>query len=292
MAKLLIIGSGPAGVSAALYARRGGEAVTVVSKGTGALEKAESIENYYGLEAPVSGAELSRRGIAGAKALGVEFVGDEISGLGFSDDFRSFRAVSGEDVYEADSVIIAAGASRTAPPIPGLRGFEGKGVSYCATCDAFFYRGKTAAVLGAGDYAVHEAEALLPHAAKLLLLTNGEAPPKNIPDGVEVITKKLSKLTGEERLERVIFEDGSGEMTGGLFVAVGTAGSTELARKLGAIIEGTSIKVDPHMATNVPGLFAAGDCTGGLLQIAKAVYQGAAAGLSAVKYLRGKKSTG
>ena len=291
MGKVMVLGAGPAGVSAALYARRGGAEVMVIHKGlkSGALGKAELIENYYGLETPVSGAELERRGIEGARALGVEFVEDELVELAYGDDFKSFKAKSPQAEYTADAVIIAAGASRKTVSLPGIKEFEGHGVSYCATCDAFFYRGRIVAVLGAGEYALHEAEALLPHAAKVYLFTNGEEPEaEKIPAGVEVCRERLASLQGGDRVEKAVFEGGRELPLDGLFIALGTAGSTELARKMGVMLENGSLKADEHGATNVPGIFAAGDCTGGLLQIAKAVHQGAEAGLGAVMYLRSK----
>lgn len=290
MAKVLIIGAGPAGVSAALYARRGGMEVMVISRGseTGGLAKAHLIENYYGLEEAVSGAELARRGIEGAKRLGVEFIEADVLGLSFNESFTGFCAETKEKTFAADSVILAAGASRSSLAIPGIREFEGKGISYCAVCDAFFYRGKTAAVIGAGEYAVHEAGVLLPHAAKIILLTNGEELSADVPVGIEVVKEKLKAIDGAQRVERVEFTDGSAINTDGVFLALGTAGSTELARKMGIMLDGSNIQTDAHMATNIPGVFAAGDCTGGLLQVAKAVYEGAEAGLAAVKYLREK----
>ena len=288
--RLLVVGQGPAGISAAIYARRGGAAVTVLGKGTGALAKAERIENYYGFDEPLSGAELARRGIEGAKRLGVEFVADELVGLRFKDTMDGFLAELPGGTLEAEAVVLAMGASRLAPPIPGLREFEGRGVSYCAICDAFFYRGKEAAVLGAGDYALAEAQALLPHAAKVHLLTNGEKAPKNLPEGLVLHTEKVKAAEGAEKVERVVFEGGGTLSVSGLFIAVGTAGSTAIAKKIGILLEGVYLKVDASMATNVPGVFAAGDATGGLLQVAKAVHEGAAAGLSALKFLRGKKA--
>lgn len=288
--RLLVVGQGPAGISAAIYARRGGAAVTVLGKGTGALAKAERIENYYGFDEPLSGAELARRGIEGAKRLGVEFVADELVGLRFKDTMDGFLAELPGGTLEAEAVVLAMGASRLAPPIPGLREFEGRGVSYCAICDAFFYRGKEAAVLGAGDYALAEAQALLPHAAKVHLLTNGEKAPENLPEGLVLHTEKVKAAEGAEKVERVVFEGGGTLSVSGLFIAVGTAGSTAIAKKIGILLEGLYLKVDASMATNVPGVFAAGDATGGLLQVAKAVHEGAAAGLSALKFLRGKKA--
>lgn len=290
MGKVVIIGSGPAGVSAALYARRGGAEVTVFSKGLSlsGLEKAEKIENYYGLAEPISGAELHARGIDGAKKIGVEFVEDELLSLMFNESFTGFKVTGKKHELEADSVIVATGAARQSLPIPGVKEFEGKGISYCATCDAFFYRGNTVAVVGAGAYALHEARALLPHAAQVIMLTNGADPVPEVPPEIRVCTAKIAVIDGDKRVERVVFADGTSLSLDGVFIALGTVGSTAIAKKIGAQLDGNHIKIDAHGATNVPGLFAAGDCTGGLLQIAKAVYQGAEAGLSAVKYLRTK----
>lgn len=292
MAKVLIIGAGPAGVSAALYARRGGADVVVLTRGpqTGGLAKAESIENYYGFVEPISGAELARRGVEGAKRLGVTFIEQEVLALSFQDTLSGFWAETADQTWEADSVILAAGASRQSLNVPGIREYEGRGVSYCAVCDAFFYRGKTAAVIGAGEYALHEAQVLLPHAAKVMMLTNGAEPAVRIPEAIEVHREPVTAVEGEQRVRSVRLDDGTALAADGVFLALGTAGSTDLARKIGALTDGSSIRVDEHMATNVPGLFAAGDCTGGLLQIAKAVWQGAEAGLSAIRYLRQKQA--
>lgn len=288
---ILIIGSGPAGISAALYAKRAGADVTVISRGSGALAKAERIENYYGLAEPVSGAELEANGIAGAKRLGVKFVEGEVVGLAMNDDFTGLVVQTAKEKFEAGAVILAAGSTRLAPKIPGLKEMEGKGVSYCAICDAFFYRGKVAAVLGEGEYALHEAEILLPHASKVMLFTNGKEPTVAIPDSIEVHKEKVSaveaaKENGMERVSGVMTEDGTFTPVNGLFVALGTAGSVDLARKIGAAVDNNRIVTDVEMATNVPGLYAAGDCNGGLLQVVKAAYEGAVAGLAAAKYVR------
>lgn len=290
MGNVVIIGSGPAGVSAALYARRGGVDVTVLSKGLSlsGLHKAEKIENYYGLAEPVSGAELYQRGVEGAKKIGVEFVEDELLGLMFNENFTGFKVTGKEHEFEATAVIVATGAARQTLSVPGVKEFAGKGVSYCATCDAFFYRGKDVAVVGTGEYALHEAQALLPHAAKVYLLTNGVEPAAQVPAEITVVHKKITAIVGGERVEKAVFADRTELPLHGVFMALGTAGSTAIAKRIGAQLDGNNIKIDAHGATNVPGLFAAGDCTGGLLQIAKAVYQGTEAGLAAVRYLREK----
>lgn len=284
MTDILIIGSGPAGISAALYAARAGMDTLVISSGQSALFKAHMIENYYG--GSISGDELYEKGIAQAKALGIEIKEDQVVGLVFDGDF----IVTGEkSQYKAKAVIIATGSSRKAPPLPGLSEFEGRGVSYCAVCDGFFHRGKNVAVLGSGTYALHEAMELSPIAESVTILTDGQAPEFSLPDSVtniSVDTGKIKELTGEELLSSVVFEDDKPLDVSGVFVAIGTAGSSDLARKLGAVTEGTKIAVNGEMATNIPGLYAAGDCTPGMLQVAKAVYQGAEAATSAIKFVR------
>ena len=283
MSNIVIVGSGPAGVSAALYAVRAGVDTTVLTKGPGALGRAEKIENYYGLAQPVSGAELERRSIENAKRLGVRFVTAEAVGLTYTDKLTV--ETIGKD-YPADAVILATGASRAVPRMPGLAGLEGPGVSWCAVCDAFFYRGKDVAVLGSGEYALHEVQALLPVAHSVTLLTGGAPLTAQFPPEVAVRTEAVEAILGEERVTGVQLKDGGTLEVSGVFVALGVAGSTALARKLGAEVNGSRIVVDDHMQTSLPGLYAAGDCTGGLLQVAKAVYEGAVAGTEAAKALR------
>lgn len=284
MPEIVIIGSGPAGVSAALYAARAGAKTTVLTRGHGALDRAELIQNYYGFAEPISGAELERRGIEGAKAVGVEFVTTEAVGLTYTDRL-TVETLAGD--FPADAVILATGASRAAPRIPGLAGLEGHGVSYCATCDAFFYRGKDVAVLGSGEYALHEAQALLPVVKSVTLLTGGAPLTAQFPPEAAVRTEPVEAILGEERVTGVRLSGGETLEVSGVFVAQGVAGSTALARKLGAEVEGNRIVVDERMQTTLPGLYAAGDCTGGLLQVAKAVYEGAVAGTEAAKAVRG-----
>ncbi len=283
MPRIIIIGSGPAGVSAALYAVRAGADTTVLTKGPGALDRAEKIENYYGFAQPVSGAELERRSIENAKRLGAKFVAAEAVGLTYTDQL-TVETLGGD--YPADAVILATGASRAAPRIPGLAGLEGHGVSYCAACDAFFYRGKDVAVLGSGEYALHEVQALLPVVKSVTLLTNGAPLTAQFPPEVRVLPQKAEAVLGEKAVTGVQLSGGETLAVSGVFAALGVAGSTALARKLGAEVDGSRIVVDEKMQTTVPGLYAAGDCTGGLLQVAKAVYEGALAATEAVKALR------
>ena len=283
MANVIIIGSGPAGISAALYTVRAGIETTILSKGDSSLNKAGEIENYYGFVEPISGKDLLTQGVSQAKRLGVKFLEEEVVGLSFED---KLAVATDRGKYTADAIIIATGTQRNVPKITGIDRFEGSGVSYCAVCDGFFYRGKDVGVLGAGEFAVHEASELKPIAASVTLLTNGKETPAGLPEGITVDDRVITSIDGELSLGGVTFEDGEKLSIAGLFIAQGVAGSGDLARKIGAETNGTRIVVDDKMATNVPGLFAAGDCTGGFLQISKSVYQGAEAGTSAVKYCR------
>lgn len=298
MEKIIIIGAGPAGISAALYAARGNMEPLVINNGIGALEKAEKIENYYGLERPLSGVELYETGIEQAKALGVRILDAQVLGIG---GFDTFEVKTTAGSFETESVILATGSKRAAPKIPGVKEFEGKGVSYCAVCDAFFYRGKEVAVLGNSDFALHEAEELVNLASGVTIYTDGKEPEFSREHSIAVNTMKIQAIEGDTKVSGIRMDTDTvtaelGETmesfypADGVFVAIGTAGSTEIARQMGAeLTEKGHIKVESDMSTTIPGLFAAGDCTGGLLQIAKAVYEGAQAGISAGQYVRSRR---
>ncbi len=283
MANIIIIGNGPAGISTALYTTRAGIDTTVIGKNQGALAKASQIENYYGLGDPVSGAELIENGIKGAERLGTKIITDEVVGISVGE---KYTVITKDNEYTADSVLIATGTSRKTPGIAGLKELEGHGVSYCAVCDAFFYRGKDVAVLGNSSYALHEALELLPTSKSVTLLTNGKEPDVPVPDTIKVNTGVIRAIDGEDAVTGISFEDGTSLPVNGLFVAIGIAGGSDLARKVGVVTNNSKIVVDENMSTNIPGLYAAGDCTGGLLQISKAVYEGAKAGTEIIKYLR------
>ena len=280
MYDVIVIGSGPAGITAAIYAKRRNLSILVISKGNGTLQKAEKIDNYYGFENGISGKELYENGIKQAKNLGIDFIEDEVINIEYINQF-TIETVNSK--YEAKAVILATGVSRNVPNIKGIKEFEGKGVSYCAVCDSFFYKGKDVAVLGDGNYAIHEFETLKPVASSVTILTNGNTMVENRDSSIEVNSKKIREFRGDTKLEEVEFEDNTIQNLNGVFIAMGTASSSDLARKIGARIENNNIIVNKNMETTVPGLFACGDCTGGLLQISKAVYEGAKAGLAVLK---------
>lgn len=283
MTDVVIIGNGPAGLSAALYILRAGFSATVIGKDNGALEKAESIENYFGLERPLSGNELVEVGKRQVEALGGIIIKDEVVGISWNGDYTVSTT---QGSYPAKAILLTTGTSRKKMKIKNMDRLEGFGVSYCAVCDAFLYRGKNVAVLGNGEYALHEVQELLPIVGHVTLLTNGLEPAVEFPPEVEIITTPVKELTGEKVLDSIALDDGKTLDVSCLFVALGTAKGSDLARKLGIRLDNEKIIVNEQMDTGLPGVFAAGDCIGGILQVSVAVGEGAKAAFSCIKYLR------
>ena len=285
MFDVVIIGSGPAGISAAIYLKRAKKNIIIISNGKSSLEKAEKIENYYGIES-ISGKELYEVGIKQAERLSIPIQMDEVTNISFE---NNFIVTTPNREYETTNVIIATGTNRITPSIKGIKEFEGKGVSYCAICDAFFYKNKNVAVIGNGNYAIHEAKQLKPVANSVTILTNGTEMIQNRDaSDFEIELTPIREFRGTNSIEEVEFENNNTKKIDGVFVAIGTASSTDLAKKIGAIVKNNNIAVDENMQTNVKGLYACGDCTGGLLQVNKAVYEGAKAAMNIIINKKGE----
>ena len=284
----IIIGSGPAGITAGLYMIRAGLRVLIISKHQSALDKAEQIENYYGFENGISGKELKNKGIKQAQNLGVEFLEKEVISIKYAENgYEVFIAnQSMNERYLAKTIVLATGTNRKTPLIKGLKEFEGRGISYCAICDGAFFRNKNVGVLGNGNYAISEIEELLPIAKSITMYTNGLEPIEYRSDNISINTKKIREFRGENIIERIEFEDDTTEEINGIFIAQGVATSTDFAKKLGARIENNYIVINEKMETTIPNIYACGDCTGGLLQISKAVYQGTVAGLEVIRKIK------
>ena len=265
MSDMLILGYGPAGISAALYGLRAGLDVQVVGKDGGALMKAHLIQNYYGLEKPLTGEELLEVGKKQALELGGKIAEDEVIDLMFDGTGFSAKGLAGE--YHGKVCIMATGAARKKQPLAGMAEMEGHGVSYCAVCDSFFYRQKDVAVLGSGEYALYEAQELLQVVKSVTLLTNGAPLTAEFPENIRVEKRHLQGLVGEGSFKGVHYEDGVEESFDGLFVALGSANATDLALKAGAAFDAGKLSLDENLQTTIPGLYAAGDCTGGILQV-------------------------
>ena len=278
---VIIIGAGPAGISAGLYTQRANKKTLIIYNEKSSLEKANKIENYYGFPNGISGKELYQNGIMQAKNLGIELKKEEV--IKIEKIKETFEVSTSNRKYISRNVILATGNKKNTPDIKGIKELEGKGISYCAICDGFFYRGKDVAVLGSGDYAISEVNDLLNVANKITILTNKKKVPDFRAENVKVETRGVIAVKGENQLESIELEDGTKLEVDGLFVAQGVAGSTDFARKLGALVKDNKIVVSDKMETTIQGLYACGDCVGGIYQIAKAINEGMIAGMNVKK---------
>lgn len=284
---VIIIGKGPAGLSASLYTARGNLKTLIIGKES-VLTKGDRIENYCCTE-PESGENLISKGISQAKSFGVEMVEEEVLDIKKEDDFI---LTTDKNTYAAKSIVIATGQNRKKVPIENLEKYEGKGIHYCAVCDGFFYTDMKVGILGYTDYAIHEFMEIRRNTKDVVLLTNRkdlkistENEKYLEENNIRIEERKIRSIEGEESLERIVYDNGEKEKFDGLFVAYGSASSIDFARKLGVITEDNNIKVDESQQTNIEGIFAAGDCTGGFPQIATAVGQGAVAGQKVKTYV-------
>ena len=280
MYDVIIVGAGPAGISAGLYAKRANKTVLVLYNGESNLEKAHLIDNYYGFEKGISGQDLYQTGIEQAKNLGIDVKKEEVLYIQKEEDFK---IKTEKQEYEGKTLILATGNKKLKPNIKGILEFEGKGISYCAICDGFFYRNKNVVVIGSGKFAISEANDLKNVTNNVKILTNGEK--MEIPTEFDTKIEKIKEIKGDGKVREIEFEDGTSLAVDGIFVALGEAGGADFAKKLGVLTAGDNIIVNENMETNVEGLYSCGNSTGGLLQVCKAVYEGAKAGLTAVNYL-------
>lgn len=293
----LIIGGGPAGLSAAIYTARAGLETQVVGcdpKIAGDYD----IDNYFGFNATISGKELIERGRHQATRFGALIDCEKVLGVHHGEN-GGFIVKT--DKYErwACALILATGVARGKPKIPDLAAFEGKGVSYCVSCDGYFCKGKPVLVAGEGLFAANQALELLAYTPTICICTLGKTPtyPSEMAQtlkeaGINVLQASITSLSGDldlsgmTRLSRVGLSDGSTLEAQGLFVAMGEASSTDFAYTLGVERNGNFIQVDREMRTNIAGVFAAGDCTGGFLQISVAVGEGALAAKAAIDHVK------
>lgn len=284
----IIIGRGPAGLSAALYTVRANLKTLIIGKNDSRLKKAEKIDNYFGFAATISGEQLLQQGEMQVLRLGAEIVEDEVIALDKGD---FFKVITSKQQYLSKALLLATGQPHKSVKIENITEFEGRGVSYCSTCDGFFYNNLKVGVLGFRDFAVHEAEELLAYTKDITIFTNGQQLEisekyRDIAKRFNINAKSVEKIDGGEFLQRIHFTDGTSEEIEGIFIAYNSASSADFARKLGILAEGSSIIVDRKQQTNIEGLFAAGDCSSSLRQVSTAVGQGAVAGKAIADYVR------
>ena len=286
MYDIIVIGAGPAGISASLYAKRSGMNVLVLYYGISELQKANKIDNYYGFAQGITGEELYNNGIKQAKNLGVEVLEKEVTDIKIEENLY-YKIKTIDETFEAKAIIIATGNKKVKPNIQGIAEFEGKGISYCAICDGYFYRNKNVAIIGDGEFAISEAEDLDNVVNSITFFTNGKEAP-NI-NKYRIDTRKIKQIHGNQKVDCIEFEDGDKINIDGIFIAQGIASGDSFAKKLGIITKGDNIEANENMETNIEGIFACGNITGGLLQVGKAVYEGAKAGLNAANYIKNKE---
>lgn len=288
MYDVIIIGKGPAGISASLYTLRANLKTLIIGKDESILRKAGKIENYFGFPGVISGEELLKAGEKQALQLGAEIISEEVIAI---EKNEFFEVTTSKERYAAKALLLATGQPPKEVKINNLGEFEGRGVSYCSTCDGFFYRNLKVGILGYKDYAIHEAMELKAFTSNITIFTNGfelqlTETFHNEAANFIIDKRAVEGINGSDVLEKISFKDGSVEKLNGLFVAYESASSIDFARKLGVLAEGNSIIVDKFQQTNIEGLFAAGDCIGGFKQISTAVGQGAMAGKKIIEYVR------
>ena len=209
---VIVIGKGPAGISGAIYSTRANLKTLVLGKLDSMLLKADKIENYYGFENPIGGRELLETGLKQAERLGAEIVEEEVVNI---EKTENFNIITVDGQYEAKTVLLATGAPVVRVPIKNLDKYEGAGVSYCTTCDGFFYRNKKVGVLGYNDFAIHEAADLLNFTQDITLFTNEME--LNVSDNAKPLIEKLKVnnrnqgVSKGDILEEIVFDDGTAD---------------------------------------------------------------------------------
>lgn len=298
---LIVIGGGPAGATAALYAARAGLKTLVIDKGltAGAAGRAGQIANFPGL-GPISGPDLVRRIREQAAGFGAEFVTDKVLRVDLSVDPR--QVWTGQGMYRGRAIIIATGSMGRSRYLPGEERMVGRGVSYCATCDAAFFRDREVAVLGNDDEAVEEALTLARFATRVLFLSptaDLHVSPELLqeltahPKVMLRLSTRVEEILGSERVEglRIVSPEGEEVIpVAGVFIYLqGNVPVTDFLEGQLPLGEGGCLLVDENFQTAVPGVFAVGDvlCRH-LKQAVVAAAEGAVAAIAADRYLHGR----
>lgn len=300
--ELAIIGAGPAGYAAAIYANRAGISTMVFDKGMGGglAAIAPNIENYPGFES-INGFELTEKMKNHAQKYTKINFAEEVTNI--TKDREGFVIETSKQKYNAKAILISTGTKHRKLDAPGEKELSGKGVSYCATCDGFFFKGKVVAVVGGGNSALIESIYLKQIGCKEVYVIHrrdqlrAEKSYKDeaIEKGVKIIfNSKVESINGTNNVEKLelydIKEDKKSELpVDGVFISIGEIPQSDLAKKVGIKTDERGyIITDSQGRTNIKGIYAAGDITGGLRQVVTACAQGAVAALASTESV-GKK---
>jgi thioredoxin reductase (NADPH) len=304
---LIVIGSGPAGLTAALYAAREGIETLVIERGGvgGQVGITERLDNFPGFPEGISGSEFADRLRLQAERFGVEILqAQEVTEVSRDDEYRCVKTSDGKE-YGCWAVLLALGSTYRRLEIPGEDDFIGAGVHFCATCDGPFYRGKEVMVVGGGNSAGEESIFLTRFASKVTIVTRdpdlscSQIVAEKVRENpqIEVITNTSpAEFKGKNRLETVILKNTQTGETGekqvaGVFVFIGLTPNTGLVKGMVEMDQWGFVLTDASLQTSVPGLFAAGDCRGGSTkQAASAAGEGAAVALGIRRFLQNRAS--
>ena len=278
MRDVIIIGVGPAGIQSSIYLKNYGLDVLVLGKDYGDLTKDDYITNFYSHQ-KISGFDLIDKGVKQALLLGIEIKMDPVLNVINEDNY--FVVKTEKHVFKTKTVLLATGKVKSKLLVKGYEEYRGKGIHLCATCDGFFYKDKTIGIIGSGPYMHEELAILKNHTNDITIFTNGK--PCTLNDE-KVVTEEIIEFVGNNRLNQIKTTNNTYDVSG-LFVALDYPVASELALKLGLIMENDNILVDQYMSTNIKGIFAAGDCLGGNYQIVKTLNDGLLASIGIYNYL-------
>lgn len=299
---VIIIGTGPAGYSAAIYASRYGLKTLLIGQNSGGMATlAHQVDNYPGFIS-ITGQELMQKFQEQTQALGVKIVNDLVKSIKKSKSI--FEIISENKTYQAKTIILALGTQKRKLGIPGEKEFLGRGVSYCTTCDGMFFKDKTIAIIGGGDSA-YRAALHMTEISKLVYLIYTQEMPNAMPHCIDKVKKlckiikeipsnSITEITGELGVKSITLKKPHNNQTklkvDGVFVEIGAIPNSALIEKLGVkTTDKGYIIVDANQNTNISGVFAAGDVTtnsAGFSQMITAASEGAIATLSCFKYLK------
>ena len=294
---VIIIGAGPAGLTAGLYTSRHNNKTLILegNKVGGKTLQAHWVENYPGFPEGITGPDLMKLMEKQTRKFGAEIKQETVIGISDLGDLKMLSTRSG-GFYQARSLIIATGVSRQSLSVEGEGEFKGRGVSYCGVCDGPFFRDKTVAIVGGGHEAVHDVEILSETSAKVYAIPGKKGYSEDYPE-LEHLRKdpkiefiegaNITEIGGKDFVEYIRLDNGDEVKLDGVFIILEHVSTAGILADAGVSTDsGGCILTDRDMKTDVPGIFAAGDCSCKGLQIVTATGMGASAALNAMKYVK------